>query len=69
MLLFLQVVLEGLWQQGYMALAAIGATNIGSIQVFLAVPYWCIIKQAMTQVLALQYALYSPILFYSCNLI
>ncbi|KAK4262586.1 hypothetical protein QN277_028130 [Acacia crassicarpa] len=27
-----RVVLEGLWQQGYMALAAIGATNIGSIQ-------------------------------------
>ncbi|XP_054824379.1 phosphatidylserine decarboxylase proenzyme 1, mitochondrial isoform X2 [Prosopis cineraria] len=30
-----RVVLEGLWQQGYMALAAIGATNIGSIQLFI----------------------------------
>lgn len=35
LLLFFQVVLEGLWQQGYMALAAIGATNIGSIQLFI----------------------------------
>ncbi|XP_028762636.1 phosphatidylserine decarboxylase proenzyme 1, mitochondrial isoform X3 [Neltuma alba] len=29
------VVLEGLWQQGYIALAAIGATNIGSIQLLI----------------------------------
>lgn len=29
----LQVVLEGLWQEGFMAIAAIGATNIGSIEV------------------------------------
>lgn len=28
-----QVVLEGQWQEGYMAMAAIGATNIGSIEV------------------------------------
>lgn len=28
-----QVVLEGLWQQGFMAIAAVGATNIGSIEV------------------------------------
>lgn len=28
-----QVVLEGLWQEGFMALAAVGATNIGSIEV------------------------------------
>lgn len=28
-----QVVLEGQWKQGYMAMAAIGATNIGSIEV------------------------------------
>ncbi|XP_050378274.1 LOW QUALITY PROTEIN: phosphatidylserine decarboxylase proenzyme 1, mitochondrial [Argentina anserina] len=27
-----QVVLEGLWQEGFMALAAVGATNIGSIE-------------------------------------
>lgn len=25
--------LEGLWQEGFMAIAAIGATNIGSIEV------------------------------------
>lgn len=31
-----QVVLEGQWQQGYLALAAIGATNIGSIEVILS---------------------------------
>ncbi|XP_010542213.1 PREDICTED: phosphatidylserine decarboxylase proenzyme 1, mitochondrial isoform X4 [Tarenaya hassleriana] len=30
-----RVVLEGLWQEGYMALAAIGATNIGSIEIFI----------------------------------
>ncbi|XP_017973771.1 PREDICTED: phosphatidylserine decarboxylase proenzyme 1, mitochondrial [Theobroma cacao] len=30
-----RVVLEGLWQQGYMAVAAIGATNIGSIELFI----------------------------------
>ncbi|XP_028787664.1 LOW QUALITY PROTEIN: phosphatidylserine decarboxylase proenzyme 1, mitochondrial-like, partial [Neltuma alba] len=30
-----RVVLEGLWQQGYIALAAIGATNIGSIQLLI----------------------------------
>lgn len=28
-----QVVLEGQWKEGYMAMAAIGATNIGSIEV------------------------------------
>ncbi|KAL0331536.1 UNVERIFIED_CONTAM: Phosphatidylserine decarboxylase proenzyme 1, mitochondrial [Sesamum angustifolium] len=28
-----RVVLEGQWQEGYMAMAAIGATNIGSIEV------------------------------------
>lgn len=28
-----QVVLEGVWQEGFMALAAVGATNIGSIKV------------------------------------
>lgn len=28
-----QVVLEGRWQEGFMAMAAIGATNIGSIEV------------------------------------
>lgn len=27
--------LEGLWQEGFMAIAAIGATNIGSIEVIL----------------------------------
>lgn len=31
----LQVVLEGLWQEGYMAIAAIGATNIGSVEVIM----------------------------------
>ena len=31
--LYDQVVLEGQWQEGYMAMAAIGATNIGSIEV------------------------------------
>lgn len=31
--LYHQVVLEGQWQEGFMALAAIGATNIGSIEV------------------------------------
>ncbi|KAG5089807.1 hypothetical protein JHK86_002419 [Glycine max] len=30
-----QVILEGLWQEGFMALAAIGATNIGSIELFI----------------------------------
>ncbi|KAE8647900.1 hypothetical protein Csa_000376 [Cucumis sativus] len=30
-----RVVLEGLWQEGYMAIAAIGATNIGSVEVFI----------------------------------
>ncbi|KAJ0106418.1 hypothetical protein Patl1_18462 [Pistacia atlantica] len=30
-----RVVLEGLWQEGYMAIAAIGATNIGSIELFI----------------------------------
>ncbi|XP_039029356.1 phosphatidylserine decarboxylase proenzyme 1, mitochondrial-like [Hibiscus syriacus] len=30
-----RVVLEGEWQQGFMALAAIGATNIGSIELFI----------------------------------
>ncbi|XP_023532754.1 phosphatidylserine decarboxylase proenzyme 1, mitochondrial [Cucurbita pepo subsp. pepo] len=30
-----RVVLEGLWQEGYMAIAAIGATNIGSIKLFI----------------------------------
>ncbi|KAK4389508.1 Phosphatidylserine decarboxylase proenzyme 1, mitochondrial [Sesamum angolense] len=29
-----RVVLEGQWQEGYMAMAAIGATNIGSIELF-----------------------------------
>lgn len=28
-----QVVLEGLWEGGFMAIAAVGATNIGSIKV------------------------------------
>ncbi|OVA04160.1 Phosphatidylserine decarboxylase-related [Macleaya cordata] len=30
-----RVVLEGQWQEGYFALAAIGATNIGSIELFI----------------------------------
>ncbi|XP_022154812.1 phosphatidylserine decarboxylase proenzyme 1, mitochondrial isoform X2 [Momordica charantia] len=30
-----RVVLEGLWQEGFMAIAAIGATNIGSIEVYI----------------------------------
>ncbi|TXG51164.1 hypothetical protein EZV62_023688 [Acer yangbiense] len=30
-----RVVLEGLWQEGFMAIAAIGATNIGSIELFI----------------------------------
>ncbi|KAK4742052.1 hypothetical protein SAY87_000053 [Trapa incisa] len=30
-----RVVLEGLWQQGFMAMAAIGATNIGSIELYI----------------------------------
>ncbi|KAL8091245.1 phosphatidylserine decarboxylase proenzyme 1, mitochondrial [Apium graveolens] len=30
-----RVVLEGQWQEGFMALAAIGATNIGSIELFI----------------------------------
>ncbi|KAK1435924.1 hypothetical protein QVD17_01697 [Tagetes erecta] len=30
-----RVVLEGKWQEGYIALAAIGATNIGSIELFI----------------------------------
>ncbi|KAL0874023.1 hypothetical protein Bca101_023728 [Brassica carinata] len=30
-----RVVLEGIWKQGFMALAAVGATNIGSIQLFI----------------------------------
>ncbi|KAL4277919.1 hypothetical protein GQ457_03G022090 [Hibiscus cannabinus] len=30
-----RVVLEGLWKQGFMAIAAIGATNIGSIELFI----------------------------------
>ncbi|KAF2299071.1 hypothetical protein GH714_030392 [Hevea brasiliensis] len=30
-----QVVLEGLWEEGFMAIAAIGATNIGSIKLFI----------------------------------
>lgn len=30
-----RVVLEGQWQEGYMAMAAIGATNIGSIELFI----------------------------------
>lgn len=30
-----RVVLEGQWQQGYLGLAAIGATNIGSIELFI----------------------------------
>lgn len=30
-----RVVLEGRWQEGYMAIAAIGATNIGSIKLFI----------------------------------
>ncbi|XP_014519417.1 phosphatidylserine decarboxylase proenzyme 1, mitochondrial [Vigna radiata var. radiata] len=30
-----RVVLEGLWQEGFMAVAAIGATNIGSIELFI----------------------------------
>ncbi|GKC45766.1 mitochondrial phosphatidylserine decarboxylase, partial [Tanacetum coccineum] len=29
------VVLEGRWKEGYMAIAAIGATNIGSIKLFI----------------------------------
>ena len=32
-ILFFQVVLEGLWPEGFMAMAAVGATNIGSIEV------------------------------------
>ncbi|XP_048622231.1 phosphatidylserine decarboxylase proenzyme 1, mitochondrial-like [Brassica napus] len=28
-----QVVLEKIWEQGFMALAAVGATNIGSIEI------------------------------------
>ncbi|OWM88364.1 hypothetical protein CDL15_Pgr003776 [Punica granatum] len=30
-----KVVLEGLWQQGFMGMAAIGATNIGSIELYI----------------------------------
>ncbi|KAK7252686.1 hypothetical protein RIF29_36818 [Crotalaria pallida] len=30
-----RVVLEGLWQEGFMALAAVGATNTGSIELFI----------------------------------
>ncbi|TYH23461.1 hypothetical protein ES288_A03G015400v1 [Gossypium darwinii] len=30
-----RVVLEGLWQQGFMAIVAVGATNIGSIELFI----------------------------------
>ncbi|XP_058778186.1 phosphatidylserine decarboxylase proenzyme 1, mitochondrial [Vicia villosa] len=30
-----RVVLEGVWQEGFMALAAVGATNIGSIKLFI----------------------------------
>lgn len=30
---YYQIVLEGKWQEGFMAMAAIGATNIGSIEV------------------------------------
>ncbi|KAL2903073.1 Phosphatidylserine decarboxylase proenzyme 1 mitochondrial [Bienertia sinuspersici] len=30
-----RIVLEGQWQQGYLALAAIGATNIGSIELYI----------------------------------
>ncbi|OAY60052.1 phosphatidylserine decarboxylase proenzyme 1, mitochondrial isoform X1 [Manihot esculenta] len=30
-----RVVLEGLWEEGFMAIAAIGATNIGSIELFI----------------------------------
>ncbi|XP_020217617.1 phosphatidylserine decarboxylase proenzyme 1, mitochondrial isoform X2 [Cajanus cajan] len=30
-----RVILEGLWQEGFLALAAIGATNIGSIELFI----------------------------------
>ncbi|KAF8049477.1 hypothetical protein N665_2203s0004 [Sinapis alba] len=30
-----RVVLEGIWKQGFMALAAVGATNIGSIELFI----------------------------------
>ncbi|KAE9462825.1 hypothetical protein C3L33_05261, partial [Rhododendron williamsianum] len=30
-----RVVLEGRWEEGYMAMAAIGATNIGSIELFI----------------------------------
>ncbi|XP_050230455.1 phosphatidylserine decarboxylase proenzyme 1, mitochondrial [Mercurialis annua] len=30
-----RVVLEGLWQEGFMAIAAIGATNIGSIELYI----------------------------------
>ncbi|RWW72520.1 hypothetical protein BHE74_00019669 [Ensete ventricosum] len=29
-----QVVLEGQWKEGFLAVAAIGATNVGSIKVF-----------------------------------
>lgn len=32
--------LEGLWQEGFMAIAAIGATNIGSIEVILNSITW-----------------------------
>ncbi|KAG7542589.1 Phosphatidylserine decarboxylase [Arabidopsis thaliana x Arabidopsis arenosa] len=30
-----RVVLEGIWKEGFMALAAVGATNIGSIELFI----------------------------------
>lgn len=40
-----QVVLEGQWQEGYMAMAAVGATNIGSIEVQITFhdPYFLVV--------------------------
>ncbi|KAL7206208.1 hypothetical protein ACSBR2_019005 [Camellia fascicularis] len=35
-----RIVLEGRWQEGFMAMAAIGATTIGSIELFIEPELW-----------------------------